>query len=435
MLERLFSLKQHGTNVRTELLAGLTSFLTMAYILAVNPAILSQCGMDASSVFTATALSAAVATGIMALLANLPMGLAPGMGLNAFFAFSVVIGMGHTWQFALTAVFIEGLIFIVLTLTNVREALLKTIPPYMRHAISAGIGLFIAFIGLHGIGLIANDDATLVRMGSIPLPELLLFVFCIAFIGALLYYKVRGALFFGILATTLIGIPLGITDLSNFSTAQFFAVPSVAPTFLQFEWHNIFTLEMALIVVTFLFVDIFDTVGTLIGLGAKTGLLEGEENSKKIKPAFMADALGTTLGAALGTSTITVYVESASGITEGGRTGLTAMTIAVLFLVSLFLAPLFLIIPVQATAPILVFVGCFMMSSISEIDFNDYTIAVPAFFTLIMMPLTYSIASGILWGVISHVLLCLFTKRTKDLTPLSYILAALFLWKLISEAM
>ena len=430
MLEKIFGLSERHTTVRTEVTAGATTFMTMAYILAVNPIILSACGMDASSVFAATAISAVVATCIMAIFANLPVALAPGMGLNAFFAYTVVIGMGHSWQFALTAVFLEGILFILLTLTNLREAILNCIPPAMKKAISAGIGLFIAFIGLQGSGIVVNNDATLVSMGSMTSPSVLVTVVGLILIGILLAYKVRGALLFGILAATLIGVPLGVTNLANFNSAALFSVPSLAPTFWQFEWHNIFTMDMLIILFTFLFVDLFDTVGTLIGVATKGNLLDKDGKLPKAKHAFMADAIGTTFGAVLGTSTVTSYVESASGVAEGGRTGLTSLTTAALFVCALFLAPVFLLIPAQATAPALIIVGLFMLTPLLGIDFSDYTSAIPAFLTLIMMPLTYSIAHGIVAGVISYVLLALCTGRRKEISPLLYVLAVLFVLKL-----
>ncbi len=430
MFEKFFALSERGTTVRTEVLAGITTFMTMAYILAVNPSILGQAGMDAPSVFVATALSAAIATTIMAFAANLPVALAPGMGLNAFFAFTVVIGMGYSWQFALTAVFLEGLIFILLTVTNLREAMLRCIPMAMKKAISGGIGLFIAFIGLKNAGIVVNNDATLLGLGSLSQPGVIVAVTSIILTGILLCYKVRGALLFGILAGTILGIPLGVTNIAAFDASKLFAVPSVSPTFMQFEWQHIFTLDMALVLFTFLFVDLFDTLGTLLGVAGKAGILDAEGNIPQAKSALMADAVGTTIGAVLGTSTVTTYVESASGVAEGGKTGLTALTVAGLFLVSLFLAPIFLLIPGQATASALVLVGLFMMSPITSIDFDNFQKAIPAFLTMIMMPLTFSIANGIMWGVVAHVILSAATGKAKEITFLSYILAIVFLAKM-----
>lgn len=428
-LDSVFELSARKTTVRTEILAGFTTFMTMVYILAVNPSILSACGMDASSVFAATAISAAIATAIMALYANLPVGLAPGMGLNAFFAFSVVLGMGHTWQFALTAVFLEGLIFIALTLTDLREAILNSIPMSLKKSISGGIGIFIAFIGLQSAGLVVHNNATLVTLGQMTSPGVLTALFGLALTGILLYYKVKGALLYGIVLTTLLGIPLGVTKLEGFSVAQLMTMPSVAPTFLQFEWGRVFSLDMLFVLFTFLFVDIFDTVGTLIGVATKGKLLDENGRLPKARQAFMADALGTTLGAVLGTSTITSFVESASGVAEGGRTGLTALTTAALFAIALFLGPFFLLIPAQATAPVLILVGLFMLSPILEVDFDDYCQSIPMFITLIIMPLTYNIANGIAFGLISYVVMSVAAGRAREVTPLTYVLAVLFAFK------
>ena len=431
MLERLFALKAHQTTVRTEVLAGITTFMTMAYILAVNPMILSACGMDAGAVFTATAVSAVVATVIMALAANLPVALAPGMGLNAFFAFSVVMGMGHSWQFALTAVFLEGIIFILLTLTNLREAILDCIPAPLKKGISGGIGLFIAFIGLQSAGVVVKNDATLVGMGPLATPGVLVAVVGMAVAAVLLCRKTRGALLLGILAATLVGIPLGVTKLAQFSAGQLFVVPSLGPTFWQFEWSQIFTLDMVIVLFTFLFVDLFDTVGTLIAVTTKAGLTDAEGRLPQARNAFLADAIGTTVGAVLGTSTVTSFVESASGVAEGGRTGLTALTVAGLFACALFVAPLFLLIPAQATASALILVGLFMLSPIVSADWDDYVHSVPLFLTLIIMPLTYSIAHGIAFGVISYVLLAFFAGRRQEVPALTSALAVLFVLKFL----
>ncbi len=432
MLDSFFSLTKRGTTVRTEILAGITTFMTMSYILAVNPNILGQTGMDTSSVFAATAISAAFATAIMALAANLPAALAPGMGLNAFFAFGVVIGMGYTWQFALTAVFLEGLIFIFLTITNLREAILRCIPYSIKLAISAGIGFFIAFIGFQNAGIIVKNDATMVSLGNMTSPGVLVAVAGLLVAVILLSKHVRGALLIAIVLATLIGIPLGVTNLASFNADNLFTIPSIAPTFWQFDWSSVFTIDMLVVLVTFLFVDLFDTLGTLLALGAKANLLDEEGQLPKAKPALMADALGTTLGAILGTSTVTSYVESASGVVEGGRTGLTALVVAGLFFLSLFFSPFFLMVPSQATAPILILVGLLMFTPALEIDFSDYVTAIPAFLTIVMMPLSYSIATGIMWGIISHMVLCVFSRRFDDLSPLSYILSALFIWKMAS---
>ena len=430
MLEKYFNLKHNKTTVKTEVLAGLTTFMTMAYILAVNPDILSATGMDKGAVFTATALSAFVATLVMALYAKLPFALAPGMGLNAFFAFTVVLGMGHSWQFALTAVFIEGLIFIALTAFNIREMIVNSIPMNMKHAISVGIGLFIAFIGLKNAGIIVSSPATFVTLGdvtniaenggaAVALVTLLL-------TGVLLALKVKGALLFGILIGAVLGLPLGITTLpSSFDLTP----PSLSPIFLQFEWAQILTLDMLIVVFTFLFVDMFDTVGTLIGVSSKANMLDKEGRVPRVKQALMADAVGTTVGAMLGTSTVTTYVESAAGVSEGGRTGLTSLTVAGLMLLALFLSPIFLMIPGAATAPALILVGAMMMTPVKNINFDDFTESIPAFLTIIMMPLTYSISEGILFGVLSYVLLKLLTGKFKDITIVTIVLAVLFLFK------
>ncbi|MBW6490523.1 MAG: NCS2 family permease [Lentimicrobium sp.] len=425
MFEKLFKLAENKTTIRTEVLAGLTTFMTMAYILAVNPSILSATGMDRNALFTATALAALIATLVMALYAKLPFALAPGMGLNAFFAFTVVLGMGHSWQFALTAVFIEGIIFILLTAFNIRELIINSIPMNMKHAVSAGIGLFIAFIGLQNAGVIVNHDAVLVGLGSIKTPTVIVALLGVIITGVLLAKKVKGALLIGIFAATIIGLPFGVTKLPDGSLISL--PPSLAPIFFQFEFHNILTLDMLVVVFTFLFVDMFDTVGTLVGVSDKAGMLSPEGKVPKAKQALFADAIGTTAGAMLGTSTVTTYVESASGVAEGGRTGLTALSVAGLFLLALFFAPVFLMIPAAATAPVLFLVGLFMMTPILKINLEDFTEAIPAFFTIIMMPLSYSIAEGIVFGMLSYVLLKVFTGKYREVTPVMYVLAVLFI--------
>lgn len=431
-MEKFFKLKEHGTNVRTEVIAGITTFMTMAYILAVNPGILSAAGMDQGGVFTATALSAAIATLVMALVANLPFALAPGMGLNAFFAFSVVIGMGYSWQTALTAVFIEGIIFILLTIFNVREAIVNSIPMNVKKAISVGIGLFIAFIGLQNAGIIVKNDAVIVGLGNITSGGALLALIGIVITGLLLSKKIKGALLIGILIATIIGIPMGITKF-NFSTASFIP-PSLSSVAFKLDFSHLLKPDLFIVLFTFLFVDMFDTVGTLIGVCTKANMLNKDGSIPKCKQALFADAIGTTVGAVLGTSTVTTYVESASGTAEGGRTGLTALVVAVLFAVSLFLSPIFLAIPGAATAPALILVGLFMMSPIKEIDFDDYTEAIPAFVCIIFMPLTYSIAEGIVFGILFYVVLKAISGRVKEISGLSWVLAVLFLVKEIIPA-
>lgn len=425
MLEKLFGFDRNVTRVRTEVLAGITTFLTMAYILAVNPNILSATGMDKGALFTTTVIASAFATLLMAFYAKLPFGLAPGMGLNAFFAYTVCLTMGYTWQFALTAVLIEGLIFILLTVTNLREKIVDAIPVTLKNAIGAGIGLFISFIGLQNAGIIVNNDATLISMGNITSGTALLGMIGLVVTSLLLVKGVRGALLFGILITTLIGIPMGITKFDGiFSTP-----PSIEPIFWQFEWHNIFTKEMIVVVFTFLFVDMFDTIGTLVGVTTKAGMMDKNGKIPHLKQAFMVDAIGTTAGAMLGTSTITTFVESASGVGEGGRSGLTAFVTAVCFLLSLFFAPFFLSVPGAATAPVLILVGLMMMSSVLKVNFADYSEAIPAFICIIFMPLAYSISDGIVLGMISYVLINLITGKYKKLTIGMYILAAIFVLK------
>lgn len=427
MFEKYFKLKENGTNTRTEVIAGITTFLTMAYILAVNPSILSATGMDANALFTTTAIAAIVGTLIMALWAKLPFALAPGMGLNAFFAFSVVLGMGYSWQFALTAVLIEGIIFILLTLFNVREAIVDSIPKSVKTAISAGIGLFIAFIGLQNAGVVVKNDATLVHLGDITTGSALLAMIGLVVTSVLIVKKIKGDLLIGIVLTALIGIPMGITQINGIVSTP----PSIAPIFFQFEFANILSFDMLIVVFTFLFVDIFDTLGTLVGVSTKANMLDKNGNVPNIKKAFMADALGTTFGAMLGTSTVTTYVESAAGVSEGGRTGMTSLITAICFAVALFFAPVFLAIPGAATAPALILVGLFMIAPIKELDFNDYSESIPAFICILAMPLTYSIAEGITLGVLSYVFINALAGKFKKLSIGMYILAILFILKYI----
>jgi len=424
VMEKLFKLAEHKTNVRTEVLAGITTFMTMAYILVVNPDILSATGMPFDSVFTATALASIIATLVMAFYANYPFVLAPGMGLNAFFAFTVVLNMGHTWQFALTAVFIEGLIFILLTFLNVREAIVDSIPLNLKHAVSVGIGLFIAFIGLQNSGIVVNSDATLVVMGEVHMGSALLALIGLAFTGILLARNIRGALLWGIIGTTILGIPMGLTTLPDRVASL---PPSLAPIFAQFEFGQIFTFDMLIVLFTFLFIDMFDTVGTLVGVSSKADLLDENGRLPKAKQALFADAVGTTVGAVLGTSTVTTYVESAAGVADGGRTGLTALSAAGMFAIALFLSPLFLMVPSAATAPALILVGFFMLSPIMKINLDDYTEAIPAFLTIVMMPLTYSIAEGIAYGLGSYVVLKVLTGRGKEVGLVTYIVGIIFL--------
>lgn len=428
MLKKLFGFDPTKTSVKTEIIAGVTTFLTMSYILAVNPSMFGQLdGMPGGAVFTSTALAAIIGCLAMAFWGKLPFGLAPGMGLNAFFVYSVCMGMGYTWQFALTAVLIEGIIFIILTLTNVREAIVNAIPLSLRHAIGAGIGLFIAFIGLESAGVIVPDDATLVALGDITSGSALLALIGIIITGFLYARNVPGAILIGILVTMIIGIPMGVTEFQGVLSSP----ESIKPIFCQFEFENIFSLDMLVVVFTFLFIDMFDTVGTLVGVCTKAKMVDEKGNIYRLKQAFMADAIATTFGSMLGTSTTTTYVESAAGVAQGGRSGLTAFAVACCFLIALFFSPLFLSIPAAATAPALVLVGLLMLEPIRNIPFEDFTESIPAFVCVIMMPLTYSISNGILLGMIAYVLMNLICGKFRKITPAMYILAVLFILKFI----
>jgi AGZA family xanthine/uracil permease-like MFS transporter len=428
MLQKLFGFNSKETSVRTEVMAGITTFLTMSYILAVNPAMFGLLdGMPIGSVFTSTALAAIVGCVAMAFYGKLPFALAPAMGLNAFFVYTVCMGMGYSWQFALTAVFIEGLIFIVLTITNVREAIVNAIPINLRYAVGVGIGLFIAFIGLQNAGVIVNNEATLVTLGDVTSGSALLTMIGLIITGLLYVRNVPGAMMLGILLTTLVGIPMGVTDFKGIVSQP----ESIAPIFCQFEWNNIFTLDMLVVVFTFLFIDMFDTVGTLIGVSTKAGMVDERGNIHRLGHAFMADAIATTVGACLGTSTTTTYVESASGVAQGGRSGLTAFVVACCFGVALLFSPLFLSIPAAATAPVLIIVGLMMLEPIKNIDFGDYTESIPAFICIVVMPLAYSISDGILMGMIAYFLLNLVCGNFKKLTPAMIILSVLFILKYI----
>ncbi|MCX6308775.1 MAG: NCS2 family permease [Bacteroidia bacterium] len=422
MFEKFYQLKANGTTVKTEVLAGITTFLTMAYILAVNPNILAAAGMDKNALFTATAVASIVGTLAMALYAKLPFAQAPGMGMNAFFAFTVVLGMGYSWQFALTAILIEGVIFFIMNMLNIREAIVNAIPTTLKNAISAGIGLFIAFIGLQNSGIVVNNDATLVQIGDITHGTALLALIGLVITAVLLIRKVKGALLIGILATAVIGIPMGITTFSGIMDVP----PSPAPLFFKFDFSKFFTFDMLIVTFTFLFVDVFDTVGTLIGVCSKANMLDANGQIPNVKKAFYADAIGTTSGAIFGTSAVTTYVESAAGVSEGGRTGLTALVTAGCFVLALFFAPLFLSIPGAATAPILILVGLMMLSPIKDIDLDDYAESVPAFICIIAMPLMYSIAEGISLGLLSYVLLNMISGKFKKVSVAMYILAVLF---------
>lgn len=450
--EKVFHLKENNTDLKTEILAGITTFMTMAYILAVNPNILEAAKMNRGAVFTATALAAFLATCLMALLSNYPFVLAPGMGLNAYFAYTVVLGMDYSWQQALAAVFIEGIIFILLSLTKVREAIFNAIPMNLKHAVSVGIGLFIAFIGLQNAKIVV-DSSTLVSVfsftGSVKEGTfntagitVLLALIGILITAILVVRNVKGNILWGILITWVLGIICQLTGLyvpapeaGWFSLLPDFSngisVPSLAPTFMQMDFSGVFSVNFVIIMFAFLFVDLFDTLGTLIGVASKADMLDKDGKLPKIKGALMADAVGTTAGAMLGTSTVTTFVESASGVSEGGRTGLTAIVSAILFGLSLFLSPIFLAIPSFATAPALVIVGFLMLTSITKIDFKDYTEAVPAFIAIIAMPFMYSISEGIAMGVISYVVIKLAAGKAKNISPLMYVLAVLFVIKYI----
>ena len=458
MLEKFFKLSENGTDVRTEIVAGITTFMTMAYILAVNPNVLSATGMDHGAVFTATALASLIGTLLMALLANYPFALAPGMGLNAYFAYTVVLGMGYTWQVALTAVFVEGIVFIVLSLTNVREQIFNAIPMNLKSAVSVGIGLFIAFIGLQNAHIVIGG-ATLVELFSMDGYNastgleatvsdvgitVLLAIIGVVITGILVIKNVKGNILWGILITWLLGIICQFTglyvpnpDVSCYSLLPDFSnglsIPSLAPIFGKLQFDGIFTLDFVVVVFAFLFVDMFDTIGTLIGVSSKANMLDEEGKLPQIKGALLADAIATTAGAVLGTSTTTTFVESASGVTEGGRTGLTAVTTAILFGLSLFLSPIFLAIPSFATAPALIIVGFYMLTNVVNIDFNDIAEAIPCYICILAMPFFYSISEGISMGVISYVALNLITGKVKDkkISGLMYVLAVLFILKYI----
>ncbi len=462
MLERMFKLKENKTNVKTEVMAGITTFMTMAYILAVNPSTMTAfndiLGLDGSArmnpngVFMATAISAFIATLLMAFLANYPFALAPGMGLNAYFAYTVVIKMGYSWQVALTAVFIEGLIFILLSLTKVREAIFSSIPMTLKLAVSGGIGLFIAFLGLQNAGIVEDNAATLVQFHAFngegvtrtENVSVILAIIGVLITAILLIKKVKGGILFGILATWILGIicqlsGLYIVDpaagyyslLPDFSGG--FQLSALADVAFKLDFSNILSLDFFVVVFAFLFVDLFDTLGTLIGVASKSNMLDKDGNLPRIKGALMADAVGTTAGALLGTSTVTTYVESATGVSEGGRTGLTSFVVAILFGLSIFLSPVFLAIPSFATAPALIIVGFYMISSILKIDFDDMSEAIPAFICLIAMPFTYSISEGIAFGIISYVVINLITGKVKEkkISVVMYILAIAFILKYI----
>ena len=458
MLEKVFKLSENKTDAKTEILAGITTFMTMAYILAVNPSILSATGMDSGAVFTATALAAFIGTLLMAIFANYPFALAPGMGLNAYFAYTVVLGMGYSWEYALTAVFAEGIIFILLSATNVREAIFNAIPQNLKAAVSVGIGLFIAFIGLQNAKIVIGGS-TLLQLFSVDKYNevngvsasfndvgitVLLAIIGIIVTGILVVKNIKGNILWGILITWLLGIICQFTglyvpnaDLGFYSLLPNFSnglsIPSLSPIFCKLDFSGIFSLNFIVILFAFLFVDLFDTIGTLIGVSANADMLDENGKLPRIKGALMADAVATTVGAVIGTSTTTTFVESASGVSEGGRTGLTSVTTAILFGLSLFLSPIFLAIPSFATAPALVIVGLYMLTNVTNIDFNDMSEAIPCYVCIIAMPFFYSISEGISMGVITYVALNLITGKAKEkkVSILMYVLAVLFVLKYV----
>jgi AGZA family xanthine/uracil permease-like MFS transporter len=429
-MKDLFKLNENNTTVQRELFAGLTTFLTMAYILVVNPDMLGQIGngMTPGAVFTATAIASAIATLVMAFMANLPVALAPGMGLNAFFTYTVVFGMGYSWQLALAAVFLEGILFIILSFFNVREAIISAIPANLKKAVSVGIGLFIALIGLANAGLVVNDAGTVIGLGDISAPAPLLAIIGFIIIIVLYTLRIPGAILIGILAATVIGIPMGVTMVPQGWSP--IGRPD-APLLFQFDFSSVLNFQFFTVFFTFLFVDIFDTVGTLVGVTSQAGLIDKYGNIPRVKQALIADAVGTVAGAALGTSTVTSFVESTAGVAAGGRTGLTALSTGVLFLAALFLSPLFLLIPSAATAPALILVGFLMMKPVTSINFIEPTEGIPAFLTIVMMPFAYSIAEGIVYGVLSFVILKLVTLKFHSITLVTWILFVIFMLRFL----
>lgn len=414
-------------SLQKEVTGGVTTFLTMSYILAVNPAVLSETGMDANALFTTTVLASVLATVMMAVYAKMPFALAPSMGVSAFFVYTIVMEMGYTWQFGLTAVFVEGIIFILLTMTGLRERIVDAMPHELRKAISPGIGLFIALIGLHNAGIIDGSEETMVTLGNLHNPSVLLAAAGILFTVILLVRNVPGALLIGILATAAAGIPLGLTHFERLLNVP----PGIEPIFMKMQWENIMSIDMAMCVATLLFMDIFDTMGTLIGVGQRVGLANEKGDMPGMNKAFMADSIGTTAGAMLGTTTVSTFIESAAGVNAGGRSGLTAMVTALCFLLSLFFAPLFVAIPKAATAPAMFIVGMMMMGDVVKLDFRNYSVAVPCFVCIVFMPFAYSISDGILLGVITWVAVSIFSGRTKELKRTTVMLAMLFILKYV----
>lgn len=430
-LEKFFKLKENKTNVKTEILAGITTFMTMAYILVVNPTILSDAGMDKGALFTATAICSFFATALMGVYANYPFALAPGMGLNAYFAYTIVIGKGYSFSFALTAVLLEGLVFILLTFTSVREMIVNSIPYSLKQAVSAGIGIFIAFLGLFQSGLIKQGKGVPLELGNLTSLPSILTIFGIIITVLLLVKKVKGAILIGMILTTILCI---VTGVSKAPSAIISLPSSVSPIFMKFEFSKVFSFEMLIALFAFLFVDLFDTVGTLVGVASKSDMLDKDGKLPRARKALFADAVGTTVGAFFGTSTVTTFVESSAGVAEGGRTGLTSIVVSILFLLSLIFEPIFSVIPSFATSAALIVVGLFMITSVTKINFSDYTEALPAFLTIIMMPLSYSIANGIVFGIVSYAAIKLLSGKGKDVSFVVYILALLFIVKFVVES-
>ena len=427
LLKKLFGFDSRTMSLQKEVTGGVTTFLTMSYILAVNPAVLSETGMDANALFTTTVLASVLATVMMAVYAKMPFALAPSMGVSAFFVYTIVMEMGYTWQFGLTAVFVEGIIFILLTMTGLRERIVDAMPHELRKAISPGIGLFIALIGLHNAGIIDGSEETMVTLGNLHNPSVLLAAAGILFTVILLVRNVPGALLIGILATAAAGIPLGLTHFERLLNVP----PGIEPIFMKMQWENIMSIDMAVCVATLLFMDIFDTMGTLIGVGQRVGLANEKGDMPGMNKAFMADSIGTTAGAMLGTTTVSTFIESAAGVNAGGRSGLTAMVTALCFLLALFFAPLFVAIPKAATAPAMFIVGMMMMGDVVKLDFRNYSVAVPCFVCIVFMPFAYSISDGILLGVITWVAVSIFSGRTKELKRTTVMLAMLFILKYV----
>lgn len=434
-MEKLFKLKERGTTVSKEIIAGITTFLAMAYILAVNPGMLGSIGngMTFGSVFTATAIASAVATLVMAFWANLPVALAPGMGLNAFFTYTVCFGMGCSWQLALTAVFVEGIIFIILSLFGIREKIINAIPSGMKKAVAVGIGLFIALIGLANAGIVSSDTGTIIGFVNFNMSSKTAIVAMLGLIITVVLYllKVPGAILLAIIATTIIGIPFGVTTIPE--NWKPFSLPA-APLFCKFEWASVLSVKFFVIMFTFLFTDLFDTIGTLMGVTQQANLVDKDGNIPNAKAALMSDSIGTVVGACLGTSTVTSFVESSSGVAAGGRTGLTSVTTGVLFLLALFMTPIFALIPSAATAPALIFVGFLMLQQVVDIDFKDPTEGIPAFITIMVMPFSYSISKGIAFGMIAYVIAKCAGKKVKDIPVATWILAVIFIADIIFEA-